>query len=200
MNVLWTIARSSGLIVTILLSAVIALGILSSADMGSRRWSRFLTTGLHRRIAYLTCAVLGIHIAAVVLDNYVDLNVVDALVPFTAEYARFAVGLGAIAVDLLIVLILSSVLRAHLPFTMWQMIHVSAYVIWPLAILHGLLAGTDDWLTLGVSLVGALAVGTVALLRMFNHLDRSRHQAQDHHSTAPAAAAEPARQPVSAGR
>ena len=65
MNLMWTIARSSGLIATLLLSAVVALGILSSADMGSRRWARYITAGLHRRIAYLACAMLALHLVAV---------------------------------------------------------------------------------------------------------------------------------------
>ena len=52
---------------------------------------------------------------------------------------------------------------------MWQVVHVAAHhAIWPLAILHGLLAGTDDLLALGISMAGALAVGSVALFRIFS--------------------------------
>ena len=172
MNLMWTIARSSGLIATLLLSAVVALGILSSADMGSRRWPRFITAGLHRRIAYLACAMLALHLVAVIVDSYVDIGVLDLIVPFTSSYERLAVGLGAISVDLLIVLLATSLARRHLPFRLWQVVHVVAYAVWPLAILHGLLAGTDDWLALGVSMIGTLAVGAVALTRVFNHLER----------------------------
>lgn len=171
MSLLWIISRSSGLMATLLLSAVVALGILSSADTGSRRWSRFLTSGLHRRLAYLACTMLGLHVLAVVVDTYVDIGALNVFIPFTSSYERFAIGLGAISFDLLIVLMATSLTRRHLPFRLWQVIHLAAYAIWPLAILHGVLAGTDDWLTLAVSAAGALTVGTVALLRLFNHLD-----------------------------
>jgi hypothetical protein len=60
MSILWILARSTGLAATVLLSAVMVLGILSSGDFRSRPWSRYLTNGLHRRVAYLACAMLGI--------------------------------------------------------------------------------------------------------------------------------------------
>lgn len=168
MSLLWIIARSSGLMAVALLSAVIALGILSSADFGPRRWSRFVTNGLHRRLAYLACAMLGLHILAIVADSYVTVNLIDVVVPFSSSYERIAVGLGALAFDAMVVLVATSLARRYLPFSMWQVVHVAAYAIWPLAILHGLLAGTDDLLALGISMAGALAVGSVALFRIFS--------------------------------
>ena len=168
MNLLWILARTSGLAAVVFLSAVMVLGILSSADFGRRRWSRFVTNGLHRRIAYLACAMLGLHIITVVADSYVDVGAISVMVPFTSGYERFAVGLGALAFDAMVVLIATSLTRQHLPFRVWQMIHVAAYAAWPLAILHGVLAGTDDLLSLALTMICALAVGSVALFRVFN--------------------------------
>ncbi len=174
MNLLWIISRSSGLAAVALLSAVVVLGILSSADFGSRRWSRFVTNGLHRRIAYLACAMLGLHIVAVVADSYVDVGALSVIVPFTSGYERFAVGLGALAVDSMVVIVATSLTRRHLPFRVWQAIHVIAYAAWPLAILHGVLAGSDDLLALGLSMGGALAVAAVALFRVLNRTTTTR--------------------------
>lgn len=170
MTALWIISRSTGLIAAALLSAAVTLGILTSIDMGSTRWPRFVTQGLHRRIAYLACAILGIHIAAVVADNYVNVDALAVFVPFTSSYERFAVGLGAIAVDLVIIVVATSLLKRHLPHYFWQIVHVSTYALWPLALIHGLLAGSDDLLALGISMIGALSVTSVALWRAFRQV------------------------------
>lgn len=168
MNLLWVIARTAGLASVVLLSATVTLGIISSADFGSVRWSRLITNGLHRRLAYLACGLLALHIAAVVVDSYVDITPLDVVIPFSSSYQRFATGLGALAVDVVAILIITGLTRKHLPHRLWQWIHATAYLAWPLAILHGVLAATDDLLTLVLSLLGASAVAAAALLRVFN--------------------------------
>jgi len=172
MNVMWVLARSAGLTATAALTAVMVLGILSSTDMRHRPWSRFMTAGLHRRVSYIAVCLLLIHIAAIVADNYVAIDVAEVFVPFVGQYQPFAVGLGAIACDLLLVVLATSIMMRRMPHAVWQVIHVLAYIVWPIAIVHGVLAGTDDMLTWVMSLTCGLAVGFVALTRAFTNGDR----------------------------
>jgi len=188
-SILWILARSTGLIATVLLSAVMVLGILSSGDFRSRPWSRYLTNGMHRRVAYLACAMLGIHIAAIVADSYVSVDLLNVVVPFSSSYERFAVGLAAISIDLMLVLVITSLGRRFISFNIWQTVHVVAYAVWPLAILHGILAGTDDLLAWSISLISTLAVATVALVRFFG---QSKKPTRRPAVAAPAAACPPA--------
>jgi methionine sulfoxide reductase heme-binding subunit len=166
MSVLWLMSRSAGLLSVVLLSATVAMGIVSSSQFPRGRWSRWMRGQIHIRVAYLACAMLALHVAAIVLDSYVAVNALDAVVPFTSSYDRIGVGLAAISVDLVIIVVLTSLLRSRLPFLTWQRIHVLAYLAWPVAIIHGLVSGTDDLLTWTVSLVGSLTVALIALFRI----------------------------------
>ena len=47
-----------------------------------------------------------------VLDTYVDISWAAIVVPFTSSYGRFWVGVGAISLDLMIAVFVTSLLRA----------------------------------------------------------------------------------------
>ena len=74
----------------------------------SPRWPRFLTAGLHRNISLLVLAFLVLHIGTTVLDSYTSIRLSAAFVPFISGYKRIWLGLGAIALDLLMVLLVTS--------------------------------------------------------------------------------------------
>jgi sulfoxide reductase heme-binding subunit YedZ len=104
----------------------------------------------------------------VVLDGYVHIRLVDALVPFIGSYHPLALGLGTLAVDLLIAISLTSAFRRHLSFEAWRRVHLLAYVCWPIAFLHGFLIGTDRWqgwmLALDLACCAAVALASAARL------------------------------------
>lgn len=166
MSVLWIVARSAGLVSMVLLTAAVVLGIISSADFPKGHWSRWLRKEVHRRVALVACAMLGLHITAIVLDSFVDVSWINVIVPFSSSYDRLGVGLAAISIDLAIVLIVTSLAQKHIPFITWQMIHLTAYLAWPVAILHGLISGTDSLLTWLLASIGAIAVALVATIRI----------------------------------
>ena len=71
---------------------------------------RFAVADIHRNISLLFVTFLAIHIATAVIDPYVVLNVVDVVVPFGGSYHPMVVGLGAIGVDLLLAVLITSAL------------------------------------------------------------------------------------------
>ena len=54
-----------------------------------------------------------------------------------------AIGLGTLAVDLLLLVVVTSLLRERLPHRLWKAVHLTSYLLWPLAFVHGITAGTD---------------------------------------------------------
>ena len=44
----------------------------------------------------------------------------------------------------MVAVVVTSLIRARLPFRAWKAVHWLAYGAWPLAMLHGLTAGTDS--------------------------------------------------------
>ena len=94
-STLWFIGRGSGLIAEVLLTTVVVLGALSAAPggLGTVR-RRVITQGLHRQLTLAGVVILVVHITSMVLDQYVDLDLVDVVVPFGSSYRTIWLGLG----------------------------------------------------------------------------------------------------------
>jgi hypothetical protein len=86
-------------------------------------------------------------------------------VPFRSAYRPLWLGMGAVAFDLLIAVIVTSLLRGRLGYRTWRAVHWMAYGLWAVAVFHGLGIGSDSkqlWmLALVVVSVGSVAVATV---------------------------------------
>jgi methionine sulfoxide reductase heme-binding subunit len=140
---LWYTTRATGLVALVLLTWSMALGLLSSVRYQRPNWPRFVTLGLHRNISLLALAFTVIHVLTTVLDSFVNIPLQDAFIPFISSYRDFWVGLGAIAFDLMIALIVTSLLRTRMSLRSWRLVHWAAYLCWPVAVVHGLGTGTD---------------------------------------------------------
>ena len=140
----WYLTRSAGFVALILLTASVALGVLAMARFRTTVWPRFVTQTLHRNVSLLALALLFAHVATTVLDGYVPIGWLDAVIPFRSSYRTLWLGLGAIAVDLMLAIIITSLLRRHIGYRGWQAVHLTSWLAWPLAILHGLGTGSDS--------------------------------------------------------
>jgi methionine sulfoxide reductase heme-binding subunit len=155
---LWYATRAAGLVTLLLLTASVLLGVLTAGRFSSERWPRFLTTGLHRNISLLVLVFLALHVGTTVLDSYVSIPVAAVFVPFLSSYKTFWLGLGPIALDLLLALVATSVVRGRLGHRSWRRVHWLAYACWPIGLAHGLGIGTDR----ATTWVFALTVGCAA--------------------------------------
>ena len=147
---IWYLSRATGAATLVLLTASLALGVANAERVASRRFPRFVVDGLHRTLSLATCVLLALHVTTTLLDGYAPIRLVDALVPFTGSYRPVWLGLGALALDLLVALAVTSLLRARLGLRAWRVVHWSAYACWPVALVHGLGTGSDvraGWLT-----------------------------------------------------
>jgi sulfoxide reductase heme-binding subunit YedZ len=173
-TVLWYTTRAAGAVSLILFSAVVVLGILASVRLQSAAWPRFLTTGLHRNLALLAVVFLGLHIVTAVVDPFVSLGFGAAAIPFSSPYRRLWLGLGVVALDLLLAIVITSLMRPLLGHRAWRAVHWLAYVSWPVAVIHGLGTGSDSrqvWmLAIDVACM-ATVVGAVALRLTQRHGD-----------------------------
>ncbi len=162
---LWYATRATGLVALVLLTISMALGLLSSVRFQRPDWPRFVTLGLHRNVSLLALAFTVAHILTTVLDSFVNIPIQDAVIPFISAYRPLWTGLGAIAFDLMIALIGTSLLRTRMTLRAWRAVHWGAYLCWPVAVLHGLGTGTDTpvrWvLVLTLACVAAIAALTL---------------------------------------
>lgn len=141
--VLWYLNRSTGLVLLALFTVVTVLGVMSTARTVPSWWARFATVELHRRAAMLAVALLALHVATAVVDQYVDISWLDAWLPFRSSYRALWLGLGTVALDLWAAVVMTSLLRFRLPLPWWKGVHLLAYVAWVPAVVHGAGIGTD---------------------------------------------------------
>jgi methionine sulfoxide reductase heme-binding subunit len=156
----WFLMRGSGVVSLLLLTGVMALGIATYGGVRLGSMPRFATLALHRSMSLLAVVFIGIHVATAVIDPYAAVRLIDVFVPFTAASHPLLVGLGALAVDLVLALVVTGLLRERIGRRAWRAIHWAAYATWPAAFIHSIGIGTDTsslWLR-------ALAIGCVALI------------------------------------
>jgi hypothetical protein len=139
----WYVARATGIVTLGFLTASVLLGILTSFRWSSPTWPRFVVEFVHRNVSLLVLAFLAVHVVSVVADGFAPIRWIDAVVPFISAYRPFWLGLGAIALDLLLALVITSLLRHRVGYTTWRAVHWCAYACWPVAVLHGLGTGSD---------------------------------------------------------
>jgi methionine sulfoxide reductase heme-binding subunit len=155
---LWYATRAAGLVSLLLLTVSVLLGILTAGRFIREKWPAFLSQGLHRNISLLALFFLGLHVASTVIDTYTSIPLTAAFIPFASSYKAAWLSLGAVAFDLLLAVVATSLVRKHLGHRAWRRLHWLAYACWPVALIHGLGTGTDRrtlWLF-------AAAVGCVA--------------------------------------
>jgi hypothetical protein len=162
---LWYLTRGTGAVALLLLTASLAFGIADVARWSSPRWPRFVIDAVHGTLS-LTAVVLVIaHVITSVLDPFAPIRLTDAVVPFAGRYRPLWVGLGAVAFDLLLALVVTSLLRRRIGVRAWRVVHWTAYACWPLALAHTLGTGSDvrrGWmlvLALGCTAVVLIAIG-----------------------------------------
>src|SRR5215472_17073807 len=120
---LWYATRATGLVTLLLLTASMLLGIITAGRFASENWPRFLTVGLHRNMTLLVLVFLTLHVGTTVVDTYTSIPATAAVVPFVSSYKAPWLGLGAVAVDLLIAVLVTSLLRNRLGFRAWRGLH-----------------------------------------------------------------------------
>jgi methionine sulfoxide reductase heme-binding subunit len=162
---LWYATRATGLVTLLLLTASVLLGVLTAGRFASARWPRFLTVGLHRNLSLLAVVFLALHVATTVIDTYTSIPPTAAFIPFSSSYKTFWLSLGAVACDLLLALVATSLVRYRLGLRAWRWVHWTAYVCWPVALAHGLGIGTDRstiWVFALTTACAAAVVGVAA--------------------------------------
>lgn len=160
-RLLWWIDRSAGLVALVLLTVVMLLGVLATVRSRLLSW-RVVVQGVHRELPLVAGVLLVVHIGTAVLDSFVPLSPLDVVVPFVAGYRPIWIGLGTLALDLLLVVVVTSLLRARLGYRGWRATHWAAYALWPLAVVHALGSGSDMHSTtvhrLGVACLAVVVV------------------------------------------
>jgi DMSO/TMAO reductase YedYZ heme-binding membrane subunit len=164
----------SGVFALIALTAAVAAGLVAADRIVMTPAGRVTSQAVHRALSLAAVGFLAAHVLMEVLAH--RSHPADAVAPFLAGGRTLYLGLGTLALDLMLVIIASGVARRRFAGrpAIWRVLHVTAYLAWPLAIAHGLLAGRHakpyvDW-----SYGACLAAVALALVIRLVATTRSR--------------------------
>jgi len=102
-----------------------------------------VVSGLHRNLSLLTVAFIVVHVVTTVLDAYAPITYLDGVVPFISPYRPIWLGLGALASDIVLALVITSLVRVRIGLKTWRFVHWFAYACFPIAVVHALGTGSD---------------------------------------------------------
>jgi sulfoxide reductase heme-binding subunit YedZ len=164
----WYVSRATGVVSLLLLTAVMMLGILVNRQGRLPGLPRFAVTNLHRNLSLMAVMFVVIHVVTAVIDGYVSVPLISGVIPFTSGYEGFWLGLGAISLDLMLALIVTSLVRGHLSHRLWKAVHWAAYACWPVAFAHSLGSSTDMQRgpLLGLAVLCAAALAAALIWRL----------------------------------
>jgi methionine sulfoxide reductase heme-binding subunit len=165
---LWYASRATGVVALLLLTAVMLLGILVNRQGRLPGLPRFGATSLHRSVSLLAVAFVAVHVATAIADPFVSIGILASVVPFVSPYEPLWLGLGAVSLDVMLALIVTSLLRARIGRRTWRAVHWLAYVSWPVAFAHSIGSSTDmqrGWL-LYLAIASAAAVAAALAWRV----------------------------------
>lgn len=139
----WYLARAGGLVAYLLLWAATLWGVLVSGKTFKGRIDAALLYAMHEFLPILAMVFAVLHAVVLLGDAYIRFDVLDLLVPFQAPYRPLWTGLGTLSLYLSLALIGSFYVRSIIGRRVWRLFHYAAYLAFILALVHGLMAGTD---------------------------------------------------------
>src|SRR6476661_5265279 len=108
---LWALGRGTGVVALVMFTITMVLGIVGRSGRSVGGLGRFGVNEIHRTAALTGTTLIGVHVATLFFDPYAQLRLVDVVFPFLGAYRPLWLGLGTLALDLLIVITVVSLIR-----------------------------------------------------------------------------------------
>lgn len=116
----WYIARASGIIAWLFITAAVLWGILLSTKLFPEHRRPAWLLDLHRMLGALSVLFLATHVGALIADSYIQFDIVDILVPFASEWKTWQVALGVFAFWGVVIVEATSLAMKRLPKKVWR--------------------------------------------------------------------------------
>ncbi|MDT9691897.1 2Fe-2S iron-sulfur cluster-binding protein [Streptomyces sp. P9(2023)] len=162
----WYLARVGGLMSWWLLSATVVWGLLVRTRVLGHRAPHARLLDLHRFLAGFSLSFLVLHLLGLVADSWVDIGLLQIVIPFTSAYRPVAVAWGVAALYLVAAVQTTSLLKSRIPQRWWRYVHYSTFPLFLLTTVHALTAGTDEDAARWTALLVGAAVTFLAVYRL----------------------------------
>lgn len=131
----------SGVCALVGFTAAVFAGVVAAQRIVPIRF-RIMAQAVHRAMVYMSFGFLISHVTLKIVEAHASF--IDIVIPF-ASHRGLYIGLGTIASDMAIIILGTGLLRGRFvsltrPWV-WRTVHALSYLMWPISIYHGLLAG-----------------------------------------------------------
>ena len=160
----WYVSRAAGLTAFVLLTLNVWLGLMvhtRALDWLMARWRSF---DLHRFTAFLALAFLALHVFSLLGDHFIGYSLSGLLIPFVSPYRPIWVSVGIVSFYLLLIVTASFYVRRWIGYRTWRILHYVTFVAFVLALMHGILSGSDSPQVWAIALYWVTAMLTSALM------------------------------------
>lgn len=158
----WFLSRASAIVAYILLWLSMVFGLLITNKL-ARMWPGGPHAfNLHQHFSLLGLAFALFHGLILMGDQYLRFSLGQVLLPFfTTNYRPLWVGLGQLTFYLMGMVVFSFYIRRRIGSRSWRLIHFLSFIVYAMALMHGIFSGTDAgtgwakdlyWSSAGVSL------------------------------------------------
>jgi methionine sulfoxide reductase heme-binding subunit len=141
--VFWLMSRAAGVTAFALASVSVGLGLTMAGRLARGPGRGRIPRAVHEQTALAALVAIVVHGAALLGDHWMHPGITGISVPFAMSYRPPATGIGIIAGYLAAVLGLSFYARRRIGARLWRRAHRLTVVVWLLAAVHALTAGTD---------------------------------------------------------
>jgi methionine sulfoxide reductase heme-binding subunit len=140
----WLVSRASGVVALVLVSLSVLLGLAMAAGALRRKGLKRNVARIHEHLALTALCAIGIHGLALLGDGWLRPGLRDIAVPFAISYRPAFTGLGIIGGYLVVLVGPSFYLRRRIGPARWRKLHRLSLLIWFLAAIHTVGAGSDS--------------------------------------------------------
>jgi predicted ferric reductase len=146
-TVYWYLSRGTAFVSFGLLWLSMILGVMISNKL-ARLWPGGpVAFDLHQYASLLGLGFAIFHGLILLGDQYIGYSLTQILVPFaSSSFMPFWVGLGQIGIYLWALVAFSFYIRRQIGTKSWRLIHFFSFVSFALAMIHGIVSGTDSGL------------------------------------------------------
>ncbi len=161
----WLASRAAGVTSMVLVSLSVLLGLAMAAGLLQRKpaWKKSVVA-LHEQMAVAGLVAIGVHGITLLGDTWLKASPIDLVAPFFMSYKPGFTGLGVLAGWLAALLGLSFYARKWIGAKRWRSLHRATLLVWLMAAVHTLGAGTDAGSAWLQAIVAAPAAGILLML------------------------------------
>jgi sulfoxide reductase heme-binding subunit YedZ len=167
----WVLLRAAGIASFLMLFLSVAWGLVATTSIVTKRVSKPSANLFHAFVATTGLALLVVHLGLLLVDGFMPFSLASIALPMASDYRPLAITAGVVAMYAVVTVVVSSWLRRSIGTRWWRRLHVLAVPAYPLALAHGVFAGTDTerpWM-FALYAASALVVVFLVLVRGFTY-------------------------------